>query len=306
MRAKVVNSKFEKTNKVLKSIAKSKAILLGNGINRVQDARSWQDILIKICNINNIHVEVKENKSYPLTFEEILFSMKGDFNTNLRELKQYIANSLKDYGPFQLHTQIVNLECTDILTTNYDYALEKVINNNYSGVINPGNSEYKFSLYRKNDITEKNIWHIHGELNTGFNGSELFPELSIMIGFEHYSDYLRKIHQLVKPDDAGFTNFLESDKDTWVKRFFTHNIDIIGFSFEYSESHIWWLLNYRARLKNQGIDFNNIIKYNYPDFEEDLLKDRLDLMKSFGVHLNPIIVNNNDYHQFWTKFITDF
>lgn len=299
--------KYEKVNALLKGKKKERALFLGNGINRVQNAQSWPDLLRNICTNNNLRIQVKDSKPYPLTFEEILFSLPNNFDDNLRHLKEEISQGLINYGPFPLHNRVVNTKWTDILTTNYDYALERVINPNYSGVINPGNSEPKFSLYRFNLATERKIWHIHGELNNGFNGQVRFPELSIMIGFEHYSDYLRKIHQLVKPDDAGFASFLESEKDTWVKRFFTHNIDIVGFGFEYSENHIWYLLNYRARLINQGMRFNNTITYHYPEFETTLLEDRLNLMRAFNVELNPINVNRNainKYQQFWDDFLS--
>lgn len=286
-----------------------KSLLIGNGVNRINNGGSWDALLRQLCQPPRQSVTVNSTKSYPLTFEEILFKMSGDLDQNLKSLKEEIGTGLMNYNPFQDHIRLMQKKCTDILTTNYDYALERCVVSSYRGLISPGSgAEPKHSLFRQENFANKKIWHIHGELNNGFNGQSRFPELSIMIGNEHYADYLTLIHAYVREYfnryDEGFTNA----KDSWVKRFFTHDIDIVGLGFDFTENHLWWLLNYRARKIKEGIPFQNRIRYFYEAADENSLQDKLDLFTAFGIE--PTRINTKGtkatrYRLFWDEYLTN-
>ena len=118
----------------------------------------------------------------------------------------------------------------------------------------------------------------------------------------------------------------------WLDILFTHNVDIIGLGLDFSESHLWWLLNYRANMirkvsdnsdQDRSVIIDNEIKFYYPEKEDDytikiLEKDAFqklikkvnifkkskaiaDVLKSFKVIPEPIKCNS--YEDFYNKFI---
>lgn len=74
------------------------------------------------------------------------------------------------------------------------------------------NLESKHSLYRGYKIGQVKVRHIHGELKHNRNvepSDKNYPEESIMIGFEHYSEYFAKIQSVIKGESGKQK---ESDK----------------------------------------------------------------------------------------------
>lgn len=283
-----------------------RALLLGNGINLLSNATSWEDLLRSISEEMQVDVQINRNKSYPLIFEEILFRCPGDFLTNLRRLKELIALQYQNLIVNEFHNQIMQLNVEHYLSTNYDYSLERVFNPNFNQT--SGNTtEWKYSLFRVNIPQEKKrIWHIHGELNDGVVGETRYAEETIMIGNEHYGDYHRKVHEFIKPP-GGIINGLNNEKDSWVKKFFTHDLHIIGLGFDFSETHLWWLLNYRARIKKEYGSIPNKIYFHFPSFNRDSYSSKNQLFEALDVIPEPTVVQRyneaNKYHRYWEKLI---
>ena len=59
----------------------------------------------------------------------------------------------------------------------------------------------------------------------------------------------------------------EADNISWIELFFNSNIYIAGLTLDYSEIDIWWLLNKRARLLNEGIKIDNKIFFLYNEYD---------------------------------------
>ncbi len=294
------------------------ARIMHNGVNLLSANLSWRNLLSELNAKFNIHsIEITEDKSYPLIFEEILFSIRGkSIRENLKSLKVQIKEIIKGYVPNKYHREIFHLQNNNILTTNYDYAFEKVVIHDYKGPESPGEGkEYRYSRRRRNIINGKRIWHIHGELNNGYQGkgTSRYPEQSILIGNEHYADYLRELHQLLKPSDRekGLITVLGENPNIWPRFFFTHDIDIIGIRMDYTEIHLWWLINFRARLKRDGISIVNTIRFNYPSFKKKEIENKLSLLKALEITQNEISINKtnntvNDYRRFYDKFLDTY
>lgn len=307
-----------KTRKLSNFYHGQNAIFLGNGINLLSGGISWDGLLKKLIlkfGLNSITIEKDTNISYPLLFEEILFNIRGnDFDYNLKQLKAAISKILINTIPNEYHHKILRLNTEDIITTNYDYAFERCIDNKFTGLPKPGKiGKYKYSLYRKHNINGTSFWHINGELNNGFKGKGTYkyPQESILIGNEHYADYLRKLHETLRPskDKGGLINVLEKEEDIWARLFFTHNIHIIGFDLNYSEIHLWWLLNFRARLIKKNASIANKIFFYYPSFNENKYKLKIRLLKALEV--NPILIsvkrNTNDkYQRFYDNILIEY
>jgi hypothetical protein len=284
------------------------ALLVGNGINLLRRNLSWDALLSTIAQNMNVAVSINRNKSYPLVFEEILFRSDGNLNDNLRRLKEDIYNVFSNYNPTDFHEILMRLKVDDFLTTNYDYSLEQVFEDEFN--ISSGfTNEYKYSLFRYNNILGKKIWHIHGELNNGVQGVFRYPQESIMIGYEHYGDYHRRIHEFIKPP-GGILNGLTQDKDSWVKRFFTHNIHIVGFGLDFSEAHLWWLLNYRARIKKEFGSIPNKIYYHYASFNSanETYLAKFQILEALDVESVPTQVNTfgeDKYIEYWDNLLNN-
>jgi len=298
-----------------------RVLLLGNGINRLRGGNySWRTLLKELISFSGIdEITLGSNKPLPLLFEEILHQMPGEsFDFNLKNLKTKVKTEIdSQLKTNEYHGKIMRSSYNEILTTNYDYLLEKSINSKFVKHKKSGKtSQYLYSDKRVNLVNGKYIWHIHGELDNGYNssGNVRYPAQSIMLGYDHYTSYLNKIYQFLVNDEKGnnektITNELQSDKTfdkRWYYYFFTHHIDIIGLDLSVSEIHLWWLLNYRSKMQKRKGVIKNTINYFLPSYELLLKKDDIDLLQSFGVTIKEIHTDfrkGKFYEGFYDKFI---
>ena len=293
------------------------ALLIGNGINRMsQNNMSWKAMLDYLIKRSGTKSEIGEK---PLTFlfEEIIHRMdKGATKENIRDLKIWVRESIeKNIEPNKLHEQITELQIENILTTNYDYCFEKVLDKNFTKPKSDKKEKFdssKYSLGRYNTVKNKKIWHINGELDNGYIASKKkpnkYPEHSIMLGFDQYASYLKRIFDVIEyadkknKDKEGYNEkSLEeiiSKQELWISFFFTHDIHIVGLEMNMVETHLWWLLNLRANLYDRKeCILNNIIYYipaiplqtkHVPGFQLQEKKDQIDLLKSLHVSVKEI------------------
>lgn len=282
-----------------------KALLIGNGINRIKGKGvDWETLLEKLRDTLSIDIDIKnEYKPFPLRFQELIYHGKSNYQNNLQVLKKKIS-SIFDNTPFNdFHFDIMTSNIKNILTTNYDYAFEKTMKlglSNKNFTLPLSTREIVYSLKRKYEFPNFNkvVWHIHGELNDGKKykkdhhvGSAFYNETSIMIGYDHYSDYLTQIQKYIKGKkdktdseyDLPLTvklNYNEGLGSSWVDFFFTHDLIIIGFSLDFSENHLWWLLDQRARyIKRYNKRITNKIIYTYPKLPDESTEDLNELAK---------------------------
>ena len=80
---------------------------------------------------------------------------------------------------------------------------------------------------------------------------------------------------------------------------------------DYTEIHLWWLINFRARLKRDGISIENTIRFNYPSFKRKEIENKLNLLMALEIEQNEITINktnNNDngYRRFYDKFLNTY
>jgi len=300
-------------------------ILLGNGFNRIGNSgKSWKDLLVELGKeLDSGIVNKLDNpfRPFPIAFEDIVLRRKGVYDDEINYLKKVIASKFEDLPKSKLGEKLIHSPINHILTTNYDYSLEKVLiptfgKNNY---FNSTTSEYVHSLMRVKPLGKKRIWHIHGELYNHIGADYIRPaELSILIGFEQYSDYLRKIREYLTAKGRRRLD-LNSMEDpdyeiiSWVDHFFLNDIYIIGLSMDVSETHLWSILNYRAKLikseKKYKKVLNNKIIYislnitnstiNEKDREIEQSKNKamIEMLESLKVAAHPIEVIGKSQNQ---------
>lgn len=294
---------------MISSYQGKRALLIGNGINQLdaEQSVSWGDLLEELR--RDFHIEVDLNnafKPFPLGFEEMLHRKRGsnELESKLRILKRAIRRNIDEQlsdkpGFNDYHRRMMQSGYDDVLTTNYDYALQKSILPEFleqKSKLAQNKQESKFSLKRKYHVPnlDTNIWHIHGELFDSRNlspGGPFYHEESIMIGYEHYASYLEKIQDnfagyrgAQKPENQGLLTRIRNQVSGlfWTDIFFTHHLDIVGQGLDYSENHLWWLLNQRAnfiRTHNDpnSLHINNRIRYFYPIIPDNNTTPETDL-----------------------------
>lgn len=335
---------------MVSSCINKKALLIGNGINQLDKKQSvsWGELLNELKSSFNIDVDLdNEFKPFPLGFDEMLHrkGASNNFDDQLKNLKISIKKNIDSQldgkpGYNDYHKRIMVMDYDDILTTNYDYGLEKSFVPNFfefKRELAQNKQEIKFSLKRHYKL-DCNIWHIHGELSDSRNlseGSKYYNEESIMIGYEHYTSYLEKIQENFKGksgireiENQGLLTRIKNNNlgVFWTDIFFTHNLDIIGQGLDFSENHLWWIINQRANLirkynEKHGILVDNTIRYFYPIIEnnnvasaditiEESVKKNNSNKKSKAVaelliafKVDTFEIRCNSYEEFYDKFI---
>ena len=330
-----------------------RAFFLGNGIHRTENNHgiSWGHLLQRISESYWINVDLDNDlKPFPLAFEEMLYAKEGRNNiySKLQNLKTAIAEILfaDEYRIVDsaVHLGFMQSGVKEIITTNYDYNLEASVEPNFvpnKKAFSINNFESKHSLYRGYKVNNVTVRHIHGELKHNRKISiaqKSYPEESIMIGFEHYSDYFAKIQQVIKglsgkqrelEKKSLLLRLRDNDKEKiWTDLLFTHEIIFAGFSLDFSENHLWWLLLQREELKRKTNKFdvriNNDIIFCVPAMPENEInynviskigfeklhrrqmsfqKNRAvtDVLKSMGIEIQSIPCDS--YHSFYMKVI---
>ncbi|MFT4153821.1 SIR2 family protein [Parafilimonas sp.] len=287
------------------------ALLLGNGINRVNPMSLSRDDLLKSL-IEKSGLQNVRTGTKPLTFlfEELSHKMeikeKGATRSNVQQLKEIVRKQIEEkLSSGTIHKEFMKLPIENILTTNYDYCLEKAIDETFSrkNMLNdkPEGPDKKYSLYRCNKVNDRYIWHIHGELDNGLSLKKTYPEHSIMLGFDQYMIYIESIVKYFK--SADYKKELEqkeskSCRRAWIPLLFTHNIHIIGLDLGMFETHLWWLLNFRAVLSVRQNCISNKITYYVPSYELLMKRDQLEMLQSLKVDIEevPCAFNNGNFY----------
>ena len=276
-----------------------KTLLIGNGINLLTHSVSWKNVikrLAKFANKQDLIMEHIEEKPFTLVFEEIyLRSAKINEITEL-QLKEEVARIINEIPHSDYHEQLVQSNVRHILTTNYDYNLEDAAGNDY--VDTSPSKETKYSLFRRRSLLQKNIWHIHGEYSV--------PN-SIALGHDHISgslhhirDYLvtrsKRSQQKASPFLAGDLDFgLHSEDYSWLDIFLRDDIYIYGFSMDYTEIELWWLLSFKERLRMKGKPVGKTVFFYFPGEESNTKKEigKRAILDSYGVHIIGLDGNNH-------------
>lgn len=287
-----------------------RVLLIGNGINNISVEYTWKVLIEEL--IDHIgaknKIQVNEDKPFPLLYEEISVKAAEKGIPIESEIKKIIGEKVKKFQPNKLHTEFSNLSIQNILTTNYDLTFENTLNSSSKMFNNCGTvKESRYSIFRHYKVKGKNIWHIHGDVNS--------PN-SITLGYEHYSGYLQQMRNYIvtgtgnsykkkyKPLTKRLKNGKLNDSESWLDFFFTKDIYIIGLTLDFVEIHLWWLLTFRqrARLINK-MDLNNKIVYFYPDTFADKIKNKIQLLESLDIETVSCKYNKENEADYYMEVI---
>lgn len=280
-------------------------LFVGNGPNNITNGYTWQDLISDLIAFIGARGLIDANdKPFPLLYEEIIAkSLRGGRKTEL-EVKSYISEKLRIFEKNPIHDRLATSSVKHLVTTNYDYTIENAIMDNgtsptHDSVIN----ESLYSLFRAASFKDRKVWHAHGECNS--------PS-TVTLGYEHYAGYLQRMRAYVVTGTgttyknhrfssivtrlrAGTVKF-----ESWVDYFFTKDIYIVGYTMDFVEIDLWWLITYRARcIYEKKVVINNQITYYYPETYAPAIGAKLQLLESSGV--NPYsfpysLRNKTDYY----------
>lgn len=288
-----------------------KTLLIGNGINNVfeKDEHSWENILKRIADISDEIININKEKPFPLLYEEIYLKVLNNNGLKEYDLKSKIANIISEIEHNRIHEELINLNITNYITTNYDYTLQKSISKGIPlneqlrnrGVV----KENKYSIFRHNIVENKKFWQVHGELN--------LPK-TINLGFEHYGGQLQHIRNYISSGTNYKSNLIDSqplrkrikekkvlNETSWIDLMFTHEIHIVGLSLGYMETDLWFLLTNRARFysENPFLKKNKIIYYCPSKYKDHNKKE---IMNSNGIEVKYI---NKVKEEFYSEVIKE-
>ncbi len=276
-----------------------KVLLLGNGINRIDNNYSWNNLMDDLLIFAKMKDSISvDDKPFPMLYEEIYLRWSAEFQHPERIIKKEIADLMRHIRSNDLHRVAMKLKLDEILTTNYDYNLESVTSGGIkSAALVPPVKGSKYALMRKRKAGSKVVWHIHGESHA--------PG-SILLGYEQYAGYLQTIRNYmilgIEYTDLKLPplnrRLREGDTTimTWVDHFFLSDVFILGLNMDFVEIHLWWLLDFRARLKKDVRHFiDNKITYIYPATETAWIKPRIDLLCACGVHCIAVPVEKGNW-----------
>ncbi len=296
-------------------------LLLGNGLNRLNATQSWDELLQSLTRKADPDAHRRRGeKPFTLFFEELrnrfVYRQKG----RAEDFMEEIGRSFSAVEPGDLHRRVVRLPFRHILTTNYDYALERALD--------PGCDltrasddfqarETKFSLFRRRTCGDRHLWHIHGEAAV---------PTSIMLGHDHYTDYAAQVRRYfyqggsysrtgvfqggLQRDPLCFDQPSDGKPYSWVDLFVRDHVHIGGFSFDFSESLLWYLVSYRRRrrehVERSGVTLpaSEVIFYSFSDREPDPRKLAIqEVLESFDVRCVTIDRSKGGYAGAWEQLL---
>jgi hypothetical protein len=265
-------------------------IFLGNGLNRLDSDYSWEHLLDELKLQSNLPSGLTfDGVPFPLLYEEIYLRSKFSANSLAQKdssLRALVAEKCRHLKPNSLTRAALASGCPNIITTNYDYALEDDSKNLLKKSSDPESGpEIDYRIHTYNQCGDVRIWHIHGEAN--------YPR-TLVLGHDMYARNIGKMSAYVEKRgyDELFaqSNSIRENTVCWMDLFFNTDVHILGFSMEFSEIDVWWVINLRARLikemKTSGRPFPENKVYFHTRYRH-LKKSFRELLESHYVEIVP-------------------
>ena len=258
-----------------------KCLLIGNGLNRtLENSISWSGLLKDIS--TELNTKYYEEIPLPLEFERIVNNHLEKLNNPTPEIyskiKKSVIKRIKDtkLPENAIHKKLREIKINSILTTNYDYLLEYVFNDTYS---HRGDTSKKYLFEPTSTQNGINFYHLHGMVASA---------KSICLGYEHYIGVVEKLRNELNSKQNNEASKMKikqilcgeaRENNTWGEKFYTSDIDIIGFGLSDCEIDIWWLITHRAYLYYSnycGLKNNIKNTITYYDVFDDIKRENVD------------------------------
>lgn len=231
---------------------KPAVLLVGNGINLPFDgAKSTQSIILD---------EWKSHKGgdAPAALWKLPFPMQVVAATNdsvqgcMKNIAEVFKAQENTDEQNDLLSSVIDVGFDAILSTNYSLEFERLaiadfspgkVYARYRTAKNPSSRQLELGIFQCTELPIANnplLWHIHG---TSLRKS------SMVMGQLYYGKLLSEV-----TDRAGAVNkeYREAQLSmsafrpkSWIDYFLVGDLYILGFSMDFFETDIWWLLSYK-------------------------------------------------------------
>lgn len=226
-----------------------RVLLLGNGILRLCDGISWNDLLNDLKNRDVVEADISD----------VPFCMKPEVLCDLdaEEIRRKVGARLAD-ATLCITPQLEKLLSLDfdcILTTNYTYEIERVLTNQKWDDkmrrkcvrVMDGSSHVRHNTNICYEIPRENkppvqVWHIHGDA---------LRHTSMILSYYSYANAIHKLQEYNKHlGDAIFEHQQEGEAlsvRSWLDWFLVGDVYTVGYSFDFAEIDLWWALERKKR-----------------------------------------------------------
>lgn len=332
-------------------------LFLGNGLCRAYGGISWNGLLDELKEKDQYPVDAKSYlmplplKAAMLTNNSLAKKMRNIVMPHDKQdpkVDRYDWTSFIKVTP-EMKVQLIRLihdQFDYVLTTNYSYEIEAAIldqkNLSVSQISDSmnfyeiNNAQRKFLLNTYNEVGGIPIWHVHGEARK--------PD-SMIIGNYYYGKLLRRCVERLdgsnslsnensnkKSTQKSKTNYFKSciqqnkpiKIGSWVDAFVLGDVYILGFGLDFSETDIWWLLEYKANhgdicgntyfyepkkeTDNRCVNDENIICKQRTQFVDGNQCRNFLLKNTYRIAVRDLGITaicNEDYVRFYTHAVED-
>lgn len=292
------------------------SILVGNGLNRVYGAPGWAELMGSLKASRRVVNSDAQQKfvfdpqpakirdrhngiPHVLTYQAFVETSGGEF-----KLQNKVAEAMRNLSPGNLHRQLVAIRA-NVLTTNFDMTLERSVADAavYNHRTFKDQRRGAHLLFQFQQIVNKAIWHIHGNIQ---------ETEQLVLGISAYSIHLRRIHSYLYDYEATHDDGLGSRSPyalaynrggtpqkpqlprSWVDLVIGTDLHIIGLDLDFMEFHLWWLLSKKSVLakilirKQGGPIVGKTSFYDIIVNEDSFNVARQNALQLFGVQVVPI------------------
>jgi len=268
-------------------------LLIGNGINL-----SFSDEKIKVDtllmgdkNPYKQRVDIPENVYVPFPLKVVIQTRDQVGELMKKTTEDLWGKVRKETDQYFFYKKLLELPCDDILTTNYGFELEEVAHDKeeitdsrinaiteYLPGRNRNKAESSLFLYTYQSAGDKydrkRIWHIHGHAKN--------PS-SMVIGHGYYGRLLYKIIDYVKDNGDRYRWGKKELPEirSWIDTFLFGNVYMLGFSCDFAEMDLWWLLDHKKN-GQYGVNAGKVFFYE-PNQPGNWIK--YEMLRSYGVEV---------------------
>ena len=138
-------------------------------------------------------------KPFPLHFEEIRnrYFIANPNQSDINVVEK-VTELFREMRVNQIHRKLMDLEFSEIVTTNYDDCLERATDKPVVPA-NFGIKERNYSLFRRVAVGSKHIWHVHGDVAT--------PQ-SIVLGHDRYVESCAQMRRYMDLEGLKFAHMV--------------------------------------------------------------------------------------------------
>ncbi len=240
-----------------------KVLVVGNGLNLSFKGAKKTDSIIrsewKKHHGSNLPIRGDIYNPHPIWSLPFPLQVVVATNNHVQSCMSELAESFKKLDVTieqrKLIDTILNVGFDAILSTNYSLEFEKStiqnyterkVYNRYKTISKQTTNQEQFGIYQCTELDDNNrtlLWHIHG--------TALRKE-SLVMGQLYYGKLLSEIIARSNEVNSKYRASLRYQSQfsplSWIDYFLISDVYILGFKLDFSESDIWWLLDYKNRV----------------------------------------------------------